>query len=180
MENTNTITTTTTTEPITNDKMPTNFVKLLAKLDIMKEKLSSQKKIMDDTLSEVKSIEKIVVKMVEKQKKLTAKSMKPRKLCGFAVPGQISNELSNFMGIETNVKISRTEVTKFLIKYISEQNLQNPDNKKMILPDEKLWAILGDEAKDTNITHFTIQKYINKHFIKNVPPVVVTSVYTAV
>jgi chromatin remodeling complex protein RSC6 len=50
--------------------------------------------------------------------------------------------------------------------YIKEQGLENPENKQIIVPDEKLWKILGDEAREEKITHFTIQKYLNKHFVK--------------
>jgi chromatin remodeling complex protein RSC6 len=51
------------------------------------------------------------------------------------------------------------------MKYIDDNNLKNPEKKTIIIPDEKLMKLLGDECKDVNLTHFTIQKYINKHFI---------------
>jgi chromatin remodeling complex protein RSC6 len=61
--------------------------------------------------------------------------------------------------------------------YISENNLQNPEKKSIIIPNEPLLRILGDEVKDVLLTHFTIQKYINKHFLKRQPsPEVVANV----
>ena len=52
------------------------------------------------------------------------------------------------------------------MKYISENKLQNPANKRIIVPDAKLYALLGEESKNVDITHFTIQRYINLHFPK--------------
>jgi chromatin remodeling complex protein RSC6 len=74
--------------------------------------------------------------------------------------------MCDFMGREKGTKISRIEITQFINEYIKKTSLEKADNKQMIIPDEKLWKILGDEAKDKKLTHFTIQKFINRHFIK--------------
>ena len=60
-------------------------------------------------------------------------------------------------------EMARTDVTQYLIKYISEKNLQNPENRKAILPDPPLKELLGVSEKD-ELTYFNIQKYMNKHF----------------
>jgi chromatin remodeling complex protein RSC6 len=62
--------------------------------------------------------------------------------------------------------ISRTDATKYLMKYISDNNLQNPTNKRFIIPDAKLDSLLGETSRNTDITHFNIQRYINLHFVK--------------
>jgi chromatin remodeling complex protein RSC6 len=49
--------------------------------------------------------------------------------------------------------------------YIDENNLKNPENKRIILPDAKLRKLLGDEIEGVELTYFTIQKYMNKHFV---------------
>jgi chromatin remodeling complex protein RSC6 len=46
------------------------------------------------------------------------------------------------------------------------KNIIHPENKKIIIPDEKLTKLLGDEIKDVELTYFTIQTYMNKHFCK--------------
>jgi upstream activation factor subunit UAF30 len=70
------------------------------------------------------------------------------------------------MGRKEGELISRIEITKYLNKYIKENTLENPENRQNIVPDDKLWKILGEEARNEKITHFTIQKYLNKHFLK--------------
>jgi chromatin remodeling complex protein RSC6 len=60
--------------------------------------------------------------------------------------------------------VARTTVTTALRNYIKEHQLQNPENKREILPDAKLAALFGEEAKDVRLNMFNMQKYINRHF----------------
>lgn len=69
------------------------------------------------------------------------------------------------MNKEDGTKIARTDVTKTLIEYIKTNNLQNNDNKQIIHPDEKLKLLLGIDENE-QLTYFTLQKFMNKHFIK--------------
>lgn len=147
------------------DKLPSNLQKIINKLSSVKEKMDFQKETIDEIGQEIKLIEKFLTKFIAKITKPDSEK-KPRKLCGFALPSSISDDLCDFLGKDRGTKVARTEVTKYLMSYISTHKLQNPENKKEIIPDETLWKILGDEAKDKLITHFTIQKYINKHFVK--------------
>ena len=61
----------------------------------------------------------------------------------------------------------RTEVTKRLISYISERQLINPEKKTQIIPDEKLLKLLGQDIDLSTLTRFTIQKYMNCHYLLN-------------
>ena len=54
----------------------------------------------------------------------------------------------------------RTEVTKKLWEYIKANNLQNPENKREILADEKLKKIFDGLDK---VTMFEMTKYVSKH-----------------
>ena len=65
--------------------------------------------------------------------------------------------------------MARTEVTKLITQYIKEFGLQNPSNKRHILPDEKLKAILNVTDAD-EVTYFNLQKYMKHHFPKAVTP----------
>jgi len=151
---------------IENVKLPSNLTKLITKFEHMKNKFTTQKKSFDEISHELKSFEKIMNNFVKKYTKINdKKNKKPRKKCGFALPSPVSDDLCEFMGIEKGTHIARTDVTKYLMSYIEENHLENRENKKFILPDEKLSKLLGEEAKDKDITHFTIQKYINKHFL---------------
>ena len=61
--------------------------------------------------------------------------------------------------------MARTEVTRFIIKYIKDNNLQAQSEKKRIIPDEKLQKLLNSDSGE-EITYFNIQKFMNKHFMK--------------
>ena len=52
-----------------------------------------------------------------------------------------------------------------VIEYINKNKLQNSENKQIIIPDEKLKTLLGING-DEKVTYFTLQKFMNRHFIK--------------
>ena len=107
---------------------------------------------------------KSMKQMIAKQTKTIKDPSIERSPHGFARPTHISDELCDFMGLERNTMISRISVTNFLIDYIKKNNLQNPSNRRIILPDDKLSKIFGEESKDKVIDYFTMQKYVNHHF----------------
>ncbi len=55
--------------------------------------------------------------------------------------------------------ISRPEATKKLWAYIKKNNLQNPKNKREILADAKLEAVLGKKKVDM----FQMTSIVSKH-----------------
>ena len=59
--------------------------------------------------------------------------------------------------------MARTQVTKELNNYIKENNLQNPDKKTFINPDEKLKKLL---KTDQSFTYFELQKHMSHLFPK--------------
>ena len=116
---------------------------------------------------QVKILEKNVTKELNIANKIIEKNKNrpKRKPSGFAVKSMISEDLRKFMGIEKGEMCARTDVTKFLIKYIKENNLQNKSDKRIIEPDDKLQSLL--EVPDGDIiTYFSLQKYMNRHFPK--------------
>ena len=138
------------------------------------EKLSFQATAIKTLTIEVKRLEKRVTKEFKdasrKNKKGGYKKAtdKPKRApSGFAKPSIISDELSNFLGKNSGVEMARTEVTKYITQYIKEHGLQNPSNKRHILPDTKLKALLNVKESD-EVTYFNLQKYMKHHFPKPV------------
>lgn len=117
--------------------------------------------------NQVRGLEKHVNKQVKifQREARKSKNKGNRKPSGFAVPSKISNELCEFMGKPTGTKVARTEVTQYIIDYINKKGLQKSDNRKCINPDDKLSNLL-DVSDDDEVTYFNIQKYMNKHFVK--------------
>ena len=117
----------------------------------------------------LKHLEKNVRKQMKGLKKEVTKNKNKgnRKPSGFAKPSKVTKELCEFMKKDEGTEIARTEVTKALVAYIKENKLENETNSKIITPDEKLKFLLGLE-EGQELTYFNIQKFMNKHFVKNV------------
>lgn len=137
--------------------------KMIAKIDALEIALISMKKAAEIAVTEIKSLKKQSAKLLSKQQK-KKKEKTDNKPHGFAIPSKVSLELCLFMGKEPDSLIARTDVTKKLTEYIKTNQLQNPENKRQIIPDANLMSLLGDESKGVFLTHFTIQKFINRHF----------------
>jgi len=117
--------------------------------------------------NQVRGLEKHVNKQMKTLQREAKKNKNKgnRKPSGFAVPTKITDELCEFMNKPTGTKVARTEVTQYIIEYISKNNLQKVDNRKFIAPDDKLSNLLGVKSTD-EVTYFNIQRYMNRHFVK--------------
>jgi chromatin remodeling complex protein RSC6 len=140
------------------------FEQLVTQLNQMKTQISGIQ-------LNIKELEKNVKKQMKSFKKEVAKiktnNKGNRQPSGFAKPSKVTKELCEFMNKAEGSEIARTEVTRALVAYIKENKLENTTNSKIISPDDKLKVLLGlDDSEE--LTYFNIQKYMNKHFIKNI------------
>jgi len=141
-------------------------------MDISFEKLlSGVQKIKMDLLElthEIKTVEKEVKKGMKAYDKLQKPKAKTgnRKPSGFAEPVRVSKELQEFMKLNEDDKVARTEVTKYLSSYIKEHKLKSPENGRVIVPNPELSALLDAKEEDT-ITYFNLQRFMNKHFVSS-------------
>lgn len=71
-------------------------------------------------------------------------------------PMQPTEQLAKIVGSEP---LPRSEVTKRVWAHIKSNNLQNPQNKREIIADEKLQPIFGGNKLDM----FQMTKAINNH-----------------
>lgn len=85
---------------------------------------------------------------------------KEKKPSAFMKPIQISEELASLIG---HGPMPRTEVTKRIWDYIKKHNLQDPQNKRNIIPDEKLARVLGTSHP---IDMFKMTSKISKHIVE--------------
>lgn len=146
-----------------NDNL--NSDKILNQFDSIIESLSVFRNQINLLQQQLRNLEKSVRKEVKSLKKVAHKNKNKgnRKPSGFANPTKVSKELCEFMNKKEGSEIARTEVTKAIISYIKNNNLQNKTNKKIISPDEKLKFLLGI-TEEEELTYFNLQKYMNKHF----------------
>ena len=161
--------------------VPDSLTEITALLENIELLQREQQNALNTTQTEIRTLKKVLQRYVKKEQKYNKRrgkrggggkksddpsdpDRKPRKPCGFQLPTSISDEMCDFIGSAKGVLVPRTDITKFITKYISENHLQNPESKKFILPDAKLAALLGPEAVGQEITHFTIHRYLKRHF----------------
>lgn len=76
---------------------------------------------------------------------------------GLSAVKEISQELADFLG--TGRQMARTDVVKAMWQYIKANDLQNPEDKRAILLDDKMKGLFGVDT----FTMFTMNKYIGAH-----------------
>jgi chromatin remodeling complex protein RSC6 len=144
------------------------FGNLFEQFDNIINNLTAFKSQITNIQQQIRNLEKGVKKQMKGLKKNAVKSKNKgnRKPSGFAKPTKVTNDLCVFLNKENGTEIARTEVTRSLVNYIKSNNLENKDNNKVITPDSKLKYLLGIQDGE-ELTYFNIQKFMNKHFIKN-------------
>lgn len=121
------------------------------------------RRIQKDTKKALKDAEK-----KSRGKKGVVDPNKPKRApSGFAKPAPISEELCKFLGVDNGTELARTDVTKQVTKYIKDHSLQNPSNKRHILPNETLKKLLKI-GEGQEVTYFNLQTYMKVHFPKSV------------
>jgi chromatin remodeling complex protein RSC6 len=141
---------------------------LFSQFEQLISQLTSMKTEITGIQQNIKHLEKNVKKHMKGLKKEVVKTKNKgnRQPSGFAKPSKVTKELCEFMNKTEGSEIARTEVTRALVAYIKENKLENTSNSKIISPDDKLKLLLGlDDTQE--LTYFNIQKYMNKHFVKN-------------
>ena len=75
---------------------------------------------------------------------------------GLQRPVQPSAELAEITGKNP---LPRSEVVSKMWEYIKKNNLQNPENKREILADDKLEKVFGTKK----VTMFEMNKHLSRH-----------------
>jgi hypothetical protein len=83
-------------------------------------------------------------------------------LTGFLKPVRISESVAKFTGLVVDQLHSRVEITKRFCQYIKEKNLQNPADRRQILPDDELRTVLNYEGTPSPLTYFGMQNLLTK------------------
>ncbi|MDA9673889.1 SWIB/MDM2 domain-containing protein [bacterium] len=150
-------------------------------IDRLDQCLQKSKESQKEYETEVKEISKELKQFMKRTgKEVRRKKQKGgnanRAPSGFAKPANISDELAMFLGVEKGTMLARTDVTKRLTTYIKEHDLQNPDNKRQIFPDEKLGKIIKiPEKYNDQLTYFNFQACFKHHFASKDHPLINSS-----
>ena len=115
--------------------------------------------------SEVKSLQKNYGKVLKEHTKNSKKKNTNRQPSGFAKPSKISDEMAEFLSLDKSELVPRNEITKLINKYIIDNDLRNPSDKRQIVPNKELSTLLNLQG-DEKLSYFNLQKYMKHHFIK--------------
>ena len=105
------------------------------------------------------------IRQLRKNQKKQRVKKDPKKPNVFETDILISDELCDFFAIPRGTKMSRNEVTHKLHKFCDDNNLMQPDNRRIIIINDKLRPLLRNYAPDQQITWLNIQSYIKHHYI---------------
>lgn len=145
-----------TAEPSLGDE----FATLLSQLNGLRTQITS----LSAQLRSLRTRSEREIRLAQKQARKRKNTN--RKPSGFVKPTKISTELASFLSKPKGTEMARTEVTREINAYIREHNLQNPKNRRHILPDTKLRKLLKI-GKNDELTYFNLQKYMSPHFAKS-------------
>ena len=116
--------------------------------------------------NDVKNLAKLVRKVKNTQEDPDGEKAKKRaENNGFNRKQEITPKLREFLAIAEGELIARSEVTKFINKYITEKGLKHPENGRQIVLDDKLRELLTP-PEGVVVTYLNLQKYLSPHYIK--------------
>jgi upstream activation factor subunit UAF30 len=117
---------------------------------------------------EIKALRKDLRKVKQHIEDPSGEKAKARSLNnGFRKPQNVSPELKAFLSMGPEDRISRADVTKRINEYVTAAGLKKGQH---ILLDDQLRSLLNP-PEDVQLTFLNIQRYINPHYIKEVPVV---------
>jgi len=86
---------------------------------------------------------------------------------GFMKPVNVSDELRNFIDINNNDPVTRVLITQKLCQYIKENKLQKPEDKREIIPDEKMKKLFDIQPNESEkLTYYSMQRRVQRHIFK--------------
>lgn len=122
---------------------------------------SGATKTLRRVLSSVKDLQRAAANVI-KQKPV---SLRKNNHSGFLKPVQISQEIAKFTGFDVTQLHSRVDVNNYICEYIKKNNLQNPTDRRQIVPDEKLAGVIGyKHGTDKPLTYPILQQYMTRHY----------------
>lgn len=156
-----------------NSKTPKNKVPKVPAQEQLEE-LYKKLKDLSKEVTQCATAVKSVMAQVEREKKTAVSSAKkgdnrdPKtKKSGLETPVELSDVMCEFLGIDKGSKRIRNEVKAEVRAHIRNKKLQNPENKREIIPDKKLKTILHGYKDGDELTYWTMETYLKHNFIKD-------------
>jgi len=136
-----------------------NFDELYSSLS---EKLSETYTTLRLLRTSLKQLEKLhykELKSVKRHKKPNNHNMANKKPSGFNKPGPVPLSITTLLGLAPEVELPRTKVTKLMYQYIKDNQLQDPTDKRTIVPNNELKTLFNLGTSD-QVSFYNIQTHI--------------------
>jgi len=150
------------------------YQKIITQAYVHFEKANEENK---NGLLYLKKLNKVLSKLNNSNTKNKKNTVVVKKQTGFSELRIVPEELKELLGINENI-LARTEITKKVYKYIDDNKLKYPNNKRIIRVDDKLAKALklskdeiekinnSQEQKDANgLNFFNIQTWLAKLYV---------------
>lgn len=118
-----------------------------------------------DLLKRVKQFKSDIVKIL-KLRNLTDKKERDISNSGFMKPVGVSEPMRAFLQLKPDELTRRLDITKRLCEYIKVNDLQDPRDRRNIIPDKVLSELLNMNEGDPLLTYYSIQQKLKDHIIK--------------
>ena len=151
-----------------DESVVTNFAALLVKFNALRTSLN-------ELAPEMKKMEKQVARLEKKAERRRRRKTgavgadgekKSNPTTVFTKPVEITKDLCVFLGLAAGTQVSRSDVTRGVMKYAKDHKLTD---KQAIKPDATLRKLLGLTEADS-LTILNLQKYLKGHYVKAVVP----------
>jgi len=128
---------------------------------LMSDKLNEAVQSIRELRQSLKTLERQHYKELKMTRRYKRDPTVPKKTSGFNKPSRVPVEICSLLGLKTDELLPRTKVTKAIYSYIKEHKLQDPEDKRRIVPNDELKTLfkLGSEDK---VSFYNIQSYIKK------------------
>lgn len=171
-----TVTTETTTEQSSEagtDASPTPVKKkrrVINKQDLAKDLDNLTRDLFENVknkelLKRVKQFKSDIVKIL-KLRNLTEKKERDISNSGFMKPVGVSERMRAFLELKPEELTRRLDITKRLCEYIKVNDLQDPRDRRNIVPDKVLRDLLNMTESEPHLTYYSIQQKLKDHIIK--------------
>jgi chromatin remodeling complex protein RSC6 len=152
---------------VTKDSFYQNFEAFQEQFNAFVENLKLEKGNKNNKsvlLKKIKQIQGDAYKLLKIKSQRDEGKPRSENNSGFMKPIKISEDLAKFLNTNPEELITRVHVTKKLCQYIKDQDLQNPSDRREIIPDEKLKNLFN--MGSDKLTYYSMQRQIQQHIFK--------------
>lgn len=119
----------------------------------------------EKAISENKELKEKLKNRLEKNQKKNLNKNLPI-ITNFTIEREISDKLADFLSETKDKKISLVELNRIVIDYIKDNQLQDKNNRKNIILDDKLECLFHD-LSGNELNFSNINLHLEKHLAKN-------------